>query len=150
MMDGSPLNEYRFHFPVRVRYNEVDPQQIVFNSRYLEYCDAGFPEYFREAGVLPLEMVSLHSYNPVVVQAELDFIAPARLDDLLEVSVRVAKIGRTSLTMKATISQSHTGALVFRAQLTYVNIDPRTGEPAPVPASIRRAIEAIEVTTLTP
>ena len=56
-MQNSP-SEYRFHYSHRVRYAEVDPQGIVFNSRYLEYCDAAVTEYLRAVGFPPQEFVA--------------------------------------------------------------------------------------------
>ena len=45
--------EFRFAFPKRVRFAEVDAQAVVFNPRYLEYFDIGLVEYFRAAGIYP-------------------------------------------------------------------------------------------------
>ncbi|HSC71381.1 MAG TPA: acyl-CoA thioesterase, partial [Candidatus Methylomirabilis sp.] len=42
---------FRFSFPIRVRYSEIDVQGIVYNSRYLEYVDVALTEYFRAMGV---------------------------------------------------------------------------------------------------
>ncbi|MFQ5343256.1 MAG: acyl-CoA thioesterase [Anaerolineae bacterium] len=138
------MDEFRFRFPIRVRYNEVDSQGIVFNSRYLEYCDAGGVEYFRAAGIPPADMEAVHKCNMVVVRAELDFLAPARLDDLLNVYVRVSEIGRTSLTLRMEMRQSDSNVPVCRVMLIYVNVDEGIGKPAPVPDSVREAVTALE------
>ena len=45
--------DFRFSFPKRVRFAEVDAQAVVFNPRYLEYFDIGLVEYFRAAGIYP-------------------------------------------------------------------------------------------------
>ena len=46
-----PRADFRFAHRMRVRYAEVDPQRIVFNTRYLEYFDVGITEYFRTVGL---------------------------------------------------------------------------------------------------
>lgn len=145
---SADRSEFHFHFPIRVRYNEVDNQSIVFNSRYLEYCDAAFTEYFRAAGISPLAMLPDFQFNPVVVRAELDFVSPARVDDLLEAHVRVVKIGRSSLVMETALYQHATDTLICRVQNTYVNVDQATNQPTPVGEGIRAAIARAEAAAL--
>jgi len=140
----APVRDDRFHFPVRVRYSEIDSQNIVFNSRYLEYCDAAVTEYFRALGFPPIDLVKVHGCNLVVAHAEIDFLAPGRFDDLLNVFVRVAEIGRTSLTTSIEIYPDQTERLAFRGRFVHVNIDEATGKPVPVPARVREAVAAAE------
>jgi acyl-CoA thioester hydrolase len=141
--------ECRFHYPIRVRYCETDGQEIVFNSRYLEYCDAACTEYFRAAGIAPQEMLSIHHLDVVIAHAELDYISPARYDDLLQAFVRTSKIGRTSLTMHIEIRREDGQTVICRILIKYVNYDRATGKPAPVPPSIRDAIAKIEGQAIT-
>jgi acyl-CoA thioester hydrolase len=136
--------DFRFNYPLRVRYCETDGQEIVFNSHYLEYCDAAGTEYFRAAGIAPKEMVSVHQLDVVIVHAELDYISPARYDDLLNVYVRTSKIGRTSLTMHFEVRGQDDRQVLCRILIKYVNYDRGTGKPAPVPPSVRDAIAKIE------
>lgn len=136
--------EYRFHYPIRVRYCETDGQEIVFNSHYLEFCDAGGTEYFRAAGIAPKEMVSIHHLDVVIAHAELDYISSARYDDLLNIWVRTSKIGRTSLTMHFEVQSEDDRTVICRVLIKYVNYDRATGKPALVPQSVRDAIAKIE------
>jgi acyl-CoA thioester hydrolase len=140
----APQGAYHFHFPVRVRYSEIDSQNIVFNSRYLEYCDAAVTEYFRTLGFPPIDLVKVHGCNLVVAHAEIDFLAPGRFDDLLNVFVRVAEMGRTSLTTSIEIYPEPTETLAFRGRFVQVNIDEAAGRPVPVPANVREAVVAFE------
>jgi acyl-CoA thioester hydrolase len=143
MMENPP-SDYHFHYSHRVRYAEADPQEIVFNSRYLEYCDAAVTEYLRALGFPPLEIVSIHHCDMVVVRAEIEFVAPARLDDLLQVYVRTSHLGRSSITKQFEIRRSEDRVLLVRASIKYVNFDRATGKAAPVPDSVRAAIAAFE------
>ncbi len=138
------FDTFRFSFPVRVRYDEIDSQSIVFNSRYLEYCDAAVTEYFRALGFPPIELAQVHKCNLVVAHAEIDFVSPARFDDLLIVFVRVSEIGRTSLTTRIEVCPDRIDRLVFRGRFVHVNIDDATGKPMPVPADVREAMQAFE------
>lgn len=142
-------SEYRFCHPIRVRYCETDAQEIVFNSRYLEYCDAAGTEYFRAAGIAPKEMLPRYHFDIVLAHAELDYVAPARYDDLLKVYVRTSKIGRTSLTMHFEVRSEDDQAALCRILIQYVNYDRGLGKAAPVPPGVRAAIAKIEGQAIT-
>ncbi len=137
-------DDYHFYFPIRVRYNEVDPLGYVFNSRFLEYFDAATTEYFRSVGIPPNDFIAVHHCDIVMVHAELDFVAPARVDDLLHAYVRAADVGRSSLTYQVEFRRAADQVVVCRMLCKYVNVDRATGRSAPVPESIRAAIAQIE------
>ena len=141
---------FRFSFPIRVRYSEIDVQGIVYNSRYLEYVDAALTEYFRAMGVRYQEMVEEHGCDPSLVKATLEFKRVARFDELLRVYARVTSIGRTSFQMEFQIVQGATEELITSAQIVYVNFDKHTQASRPIPESIRRRIEQFEGTTFPP
>lgn len=135
---------YRFSYPLRVRYAEVDSQDIVFNSRYLEYCDAAATEYLRAAGFPPHDLIRVHHCDLVVVRAEIEFVAPARLDDMLNVYLRASHLGRSSITKQFEVRRTGDDALLARASIKYVNFDRATGKAMPVPASVREGIVKFE------
>lgn len=137
-------SEYHFSYPLRVRYAEVDPQEIVFNSRYMEYCDAAATEYLRAAGFPPHDLIRVHHCDLVLVRAEIDYVAPARLDDELKVYVRTSHLGRSSITKLFEVRRSENGTVLVRASIKYVNFDRRSGKAAPVPASVREGISKFE------
>ncbi|MCW3034504.1 MAG: acyl-CoA thioester hydrolase [Solirubrobacteraceae bacterium] len=82
---------------LRVRYGECDPQGIVFNANYLAYFDVAFTELWREA-VGPWQEMVQRGVDVVVAHAEIDFRAPARFDDVLALTARVVRLGRTAIT----------------------------------------------------
>jgi acyl-CoA thioester hydrolase len=137
-------DNYHYYYTHRVRYAEVDPQEIVFNSRYLEFCDSAGTEYFRALGFPPRELAGVHHFDMVVVRAEVEFLAPARLDDLLHIYVRSSHLGRSSMTTQFEIRRAEDKALLTRVEIKYVNLDRATGKAAPVPASVREAVAAFE------
>ena len=80
----------------------------------------------------------------VVVRAEIEYIAPARLDDLIHVHVRTSHLGRTSITKQFEIRRGDDQALLTRASIKYVNFDRSTGKAISMPLGIREAIAAFE------
>jgi acyl-CoA thioester hydrolase len=122
----------------RVRYNEVDPQSIVFNSRYLEFFDAANIEFFREYGY-PLDLMADAGLEPVVVEANIRYHSSVRLDQLLHIDVVCSRLGNTSfdLSFEVRIQDPETGSfsedVVTSATISYVNIDQASRKSTPIP-----------------
>lgn len=119
----------------RVRYAEVDPQAVVFNSRYLEYADVLVTEYFRDrrAHGLPADL-EFH-----VRRAEVDYLRPIRLDELIEGRLTVERIGTTSMTMLVTLHGAGEGDQRAGIRLVSVHVDLPEGRPEPIPDAVRLA-----------
>ena len=124
-----------FRHTFRVRYAEVDPQSVVFNSRYLEYADILVSEHFREAreNGMPAD-VEFH-----VRRAVVDYIAPIRLEELIEGRLTVESIGRSSMNTLITLHGTDDGSLRAEIRLLTVHVDLPEGRPTPVPDEVRRA-----------
>lgn len=122
----------------RVRYAEVDPQAVVFNSRYLEYADVLVTEFFRDRRAAGLA----HDIEFHVRRAEVDYLKPIRFDELVEGRLRVERIGNSSMVVR--IELHGTDASVgddLRATilLTQVHVDLPAGRPERIPDSARAA-----------
>ncbi len=127
---------------LRVRWVEIDAQQIVFNGHYLTYFDTAMSAYWRALAMPYAETMARLGGDLYVRKATLEYEASARYDDRLGVGVRCLRIGRSSLTCGAAAFRH--GELLVGGELVYVYADPRTQRPQPVPAELRRAIEAFE------
>jgi acyl-CoA thioester hydrolase len=135
---------FRLVHTLRVRWAEVDPQSIVFNANYLMYFDVAVTEYWRAIGFAYPEGFEKAALDTFAVKATLQYHAPARYDELLDLVVRVARIGRTSMQM---LIEIHRGDQhLVSGELVYVFTDPKTRKPTPVPDSMRAAIAGYEVT----
>ena len=124
-----------FRHTFRVRYAEVDPQAVVFNSRYLEYADVLVTEFFRDARSrgMPAD-VEFH-----VRKAEVDYIAPIRLDELIEGRMTIEGIGNSSMKQLITLHGAEDDSLRAEIRLLAVHVDLPKGRPTPVPNSVRKA-----------
>lgn len=126
----------------RVRYNEVDPQSIVFNSRYLEFFDAASIEFFRAWGY-SLDDMADFGLEPVVVEANIRYHSSVKMDDLLHIDVRCSRLGNSSfdLTFEVRIQDSKTGAVshgvATSATISYVNVDQVSRKSTPIPDTFR-------------
>jgi len=114
-----------FVHELRVRYGECDPQGIVFNANYLMYFDVAFTELWR-AGVGPwMEMVE-RGVDAVVANANVDFRAPARFDDLLDLRALVTRLGRTAITTEIDVVRD--GEVLVAGRLRHVCVSTQSIE----------------------
>jgi acyl-CoA thioester hydrolase len=126
-----------FVHELRVRYGECDPQGIVFNANYLVYFDVAFTELWREA-VGPWKLLHDHGIDAVVAEANLDFKAPARDDEILSLHARVTRLGSTSITTE--IDYLRDADLLVRARLRHVCVARETWMKTDVPQFVREGL----------
>jgi acyl-CoA thioester hydrolase len=101
---------------LRVRWGEVDGQEVVFNANYLMYADVAVTEFMRARGIM--EHCREEFGQTFVVDAHLTFKASARFDDVLTLAARCERIGRSSYVLEVEMSRDGEG--LCRAVLTYV------------------------------
>lgn len=139
-------SEFRFAHRLRVRWAEVDRQDIVFNGHYLTYCDVGITEYWRAIGLPYPTGTEGTGADLYTVKTTIDYRGPARYDDLLDVCVRAARIGRSSMRFLVEIHRVAPApeALLIDAEVIYVTANPATRVSVPVPEALRAAIARFE------
>jgi len=135
-------SDFRCFHRLRVRWAEVDMQKIVFNAHYLMYIDTAMADYWR-ALALPYE-ASMHALGGdlYVKKATVEYHASARLDDTLDVGMRCARVGTSSILFQAGIFTGD--RLLVSGELVYVFADPATQTSRPVPPALRALFEGYE------
>ncbi|WP_029087881.1 acyl-CoA thioesterase [Brevundimonas aveniformis] len=101
---------------LRVRWGEVDGQEVVFNANYLMYADVAVTEFMRGNGIM--DHCRDEFGHTFVVDAHLIFKGSARFDDVLDLSVRCEKIGTSSYVLK--VEMRRDGEVLCVADMTYV------------------------------
>jgi acyl-CoA thioester hydrolase len=131
---------FKFSARTRVGFSDTDAQGVVYYGRYMPYFDLARVEYHRELDLLRTEPAD----REFVMRAmTVEYHAPARFDDPIEVDVRVARIGRTSVTYEFA-AYLEGEELAVTAEQTMVLIEAEKRKPAPVPDSFRERIRAFE------
>ena len=123
---------------LRVRYHECDPQGVVFNAHYFTYVDVALTEMWREAFGSYGEVVA-GGTDVVVVEAGATFRAPARFDDELDVELRVARLGTTSMQTATAIRRD--GELLVEGRIVHVFVDAKTLVKKKIPDRVRAGLE---------
>lgn len=134
--------DFRFVHRLRVRWAEVDMQGIVFNGHYLAYFDVGVTEYYRAIGHPYPGAFAGTNTDLFVKKAEIEYHASAGYDDLIDVCVRVSRVGRSSFEFRVEIFRDH--QLLVSGALVYVNADSEQRKAQPLPLFLRDAFLAYE------
>ncbi len=136
--------DYWFSFPFRVRYAEIDGQSIVFNGVYLTYFDTAITEYMRALDYDYLGQIERTGTDFHTVKALVEFKAPIRFDEEIDVFVRAARLGRSSLSFALEIHPKDREELRTTGEVVWVNADQAAHTSAPVPPDLVAILEEKE------
>ena len=134
--------EFRFFDRLRVRWAEIDAQQIVFNGHYLMYFDTAVAAYWRALAMPYAETMEALGGDLYVRKATLEYLASARYDDVLDVGMRCTRIGNSSILFTGAVFRQD--ELLVSGELVYVFADPHSQTSKPVPESLRKVLLGYE------
>lgn len=132
----------------RVRYNECDMQNVVFNANYWVYADDAVAQFFRdglatELNINPdnVDMVSI-GFDFMLKTANGTWHKGATYGDVIHAACSVSRWGNTSFDV--IVDMAVDGAQVFDCVITYVSVTPGVAQSAPIPDVVRRALGGAE------
>jgi acyl-CoA thioester hydrolase len=131
---------FKYAAYTRVGFSDTDAQGIVYYGRYLPYFDLARVEYHRHLGLMRVEA----GREFVMRASSVEYLAPARFDDLIEVFVRSARIGRTSLTFENAAYRVEDDVLMVTAQQTLVLVDLERREACAIPDTFVERLREFE------
>jgi acyl-CoA thioester hydrolase len=134
---------FKFAYPLRVRYVEVDAQQHVYFGRYLDYFDVALIEYMRAIGYAYQDMVA-SGVDMFYVDAGCQYKGRARFDEVLDVHARIGHIGNTSFTFEFAVHKQGTEEPIATGQIVAVAVDAQTEVPVRVHEALRAAVAQFE------
>ena len=135
-------NDFRFSERLRVRWAEIDAQKIVFNGHYLMYFDTAVAGYWRALALPYAETMAQLEGDLFVRKASVDYLGSAKYDEVLDVCMRCARIGTSSMLFSGAVFRAD--RLLVSCELVYVFADPLTQTSKPVPTELRKVVEAFE------
>ena len=130
---------FKYSALTRIWFSDTDAQGVVYYGRYLPYFDHARVEYHRHLGQLRTPNAEL-----VMRALQVEYHAPARFDDLIETFVRIARIGRSSITYECAAYRLPDDVLMVTASQTAVLVDVIARRPTPVPEELREQVRAFE------
>lgn len=127
-----------FNYQIRMCFQDVDGEGIVYHSNYLNYAERARTEWLAKMGLGNREVMDM-GVAMVLRHIEMDFIAPAKLDDILDIDIHVAESKNASTMIEQTISVAGTTKVKLKMQLVYV--DTRTLRPTRIPPVLKQMFE---------
>ena len=134
-----------FHWPVRVYYEDTDSGGVVYYANYLRFMERARTEWLRSLGVEQDLLIEQEGVLFAVRHVDLDYLKPARFNDLLEVSSKVIEFGRASLTFEQKITRmdAETKTELCRGQVKIACLGAESFRPRPIPEFLRTEITSV-------
>ncbi len=125
----------KFSVKYRVYYEDTDAGGIVYHANYLRFCERARTELLRYLKISQFDLVQKEKVIFVVKRCEIDYIAPAKLDDLIEVTAEVTKISATSFVMHQEVQRDQ--QILSTMETVIVCVDSETYRPKKIPQNIK-------------
>jgi len=124
-----------FSFPVRVYFQDTDAGGVVYHANYLNFMERSRTEWLRTFGYSNAGMMKELGVVFVVRSLKLDYLKPALLDDLVEVTSQIKEIGRSRLNIHQTVLRGED--ILVEGEVHLVCVDVKTFKPVSVPEVLR-------------
>ena len=129
-----------FIFPVRVYYEDTDVAGIVYYANYLRFLERGRTEWLRELGVDQTILID-QDIAFVVTEVNIQYLKPARFNDLLEVVTEIYSTGRARLLFKQSVRNKQQKNLVYcTAEVKAACINMTSLKPTALPEQLVKEI----------
>jgi acyl-CoA thioester hydrolase len=123
-----------FSWPARVYWEDTDAGGVVYHARYLAFMERARSEWMRALGWGQEQLRTVDDVAFAVRAMELDFRAPARLDDQLQVSVRLLECRGASFSVGQRIERA--GALLVEGKVRIAALRASDFKPRPIPDAL--------------
>jgi acyl-CoA thioester hydrolase len=122
--------------PVRVYYEDTDFSGRVYHASYLRFLERARTEWLRERGFTHQDFADSSGLVFAVRSLQIDYLAPARIDDLLRVETHVTALRGASIAFRQRVFRLDTELVAATVLVAAI----RDGRPARLPASLRQSI----------
>ncbi|MGE0564269.1 MAG: tol-pal system-associated acyl-CoA thioesterase [Pseudolabrys sp.] len=141
-LDGE-IRDGRHHQPVRVYYEDTDFSGVVYHASYLRFMERGRTNYLRLLGAGHRELfeqteAEAPGFAFVVRAMTLDFLKPARMDDVLDVITTPDEVKGASITLHQRVMRGEELLVEAHARVAFVS----GGKAKPIPKALRAAMQA--------
>jgi acyl-CoA thioester hydrolase len=139
-----------FSWNVRVYYEDTDAGGVVFYANYLKFFERARTEWLRAAGVGQQLMTETHGVMFIVKSTAVDYHAPARLDNELNLTVVVEKMGRASVQFVQQAwrviqdEQGEQRELLATGRIKVGCVDMHNFRPSEIPRDVQERIKQLE------
>lgn len=125
-------------FNYRIYYEDTDAGGVVYYANYLKFFERARTDYLRHLGISQNALANQENIAFVVRRCEVDYLAPARLDDQINVSVKIINLGSASMMMEQEIFIAQRSISKLKVELVCIN--KLSFRPAKIPPIIKNLI----------
>jgi acyl-CoA thioester hydrolase len=124
-----------FSLPMRVYFQDTDAGGVVYHASYVNFMERARTEWLRSCGYSNAGLMHTFGLLFVVRSIQLDYLKPALLDDLLEVTAQIQSTGRSQLVLKQTVRRD--GVVLTAGEVQLVCVEKETFKPVRIPEVLR-------------
>lgn len=136
------MTDFRFYYPISVRYGDLDPQWHVNNARFITFIEQARIAYIMERGLFSGE--SFFDLGLIVADVHMAYRAPIKITQQVQVGVRVSKLGNKSMLFEYAVEDADTGQVFATAETVMVYFNYHLDRSEPVPDEWRQQIAEFE------
>ena len=129
-----------FYWNLRVYWEDTDAGGVVYHSQYLNFFERARTEWLRSAGIDQSSLGANEGIVFVVHSMNIEFVSPARLDEELQVSVALEKLGGATMALEQDMIRIADGAVISRASVKVACLHAGKFTPARIPERIKTEI----------
>ncbi|MBU6140256.1 MAG: tol-pal system-associated acyl-CoA thioesterase [Proteobacteria bacterium] len=122
-------------FSYRIYYEDTDAGGVVYYANYLKFFERARTDFLRALGISQSDLVNKENLVFVVRKCAIEYVSPAKLDDVLEVSVAIKNISAASILMQQEATKS--GVTSSRLEVEIVCVDRVSFKPKKIPQEIK-------------
>ena len=142
------MSEFEFFFPLKVRHADTDAQGHVFFGNYLTFFDEGVTGYLDAIGFTARNLIEI-GLDFFYVAAQCQYKDSARSGELLQIGVRVTRIGNSSISFDCAVFRQsdvlpRVDPWLVSGSVTAVLVNPATRKPQRVPEEFRLAVRQLQ------
>ena len=137
------MTEFRFFYPIEIRYGDLDAQGHVNNAKYLTFFEQARLQYLMHLGLFARNQ-SFMDLGAIVADVHIAFLAPVHYGDQVKVGVRTEKLGNKSMTVEQNIVKIAGGEELAKGEIVLVAFNYREQKTIPVPDDWREKISRFE------
>jgi len=131
-----------FSIPIRVYYEDTDAGNVVYYANYLKYMERARTEWLRALGFEQDDLSRRDGILFAVRSVKLDFLKPARFNDLLRATAQISKRGNASITFAQQVRRED--VTLCEGEVKVACLDAATFAPSPIPPRLRAQLETGE------
>ena len=143
MTDRMPQRaDYRHFQPIITRWHDNDVYGHVNNVTYYSFFDTAVNTYLIQVGGLDIHGGEVVGF---VVSSACDYFASIAFPDLIEIGLRVGKLGNSSVQYELAVFKVGESEACAAGRFVHVFVDRASNQPVPIPAELRQALEYLVV-----